>query len=91
MSQQHFDLKLNENGRIVIPAGLRQECGLKAGDSLKISYIDGKLVISSPQMALRYLQQLVKEHCSDTDMVEELFKMRREEFAQEERELAEKS
>ena len=49
--------KINQNGRIVIPAAIRQEMGIKAGESLLMEVEDGVLRIESYPARIRRIQQ----------------------------------
>ena len=76
--------KINQNGRIVIPAAIRQEMGLKAGESLLMEVEDGVLRIESHRARIRRvsesLRQLIPpERC----LSDELIADRREEARHE--------
>jgi AbrB family looped-hinge helix DNA binding protein len=76
--------KINQNGRIVIPAAIRQEMGLKAGESLLMEVEDGVLRIESHRARIRRvsksLRQLIPpERC----LSDELIADRREEARRE--------
>jgi AbrB family looped-hinge helix DNA binding protein len=51
-----FKAKLAPNGRIVIPAGIREEMGLKPGESLLMEVEDGVLRIESYRSRIRRIQ-----------------------------------
>ena len=76
--------KINQNGRIVIPAAIRQEMGLKAGESLLMEVEDGVLRIESHRARIRRvsesLRQLIPPECCLSD---ELIADRREEARRE--------
>jgi len=76
--------KINQNGRIVIPAAIRREMGLKAGESLLMEVEDGVLRIESHRARIRRvsesLRQLIPpERC----LSDELIADRREEARRE--------
>jgi AbrB family looped-hinge helix DNA binding protein len=77
--------RINQQGRIVIPAECRTAAGLKPGDELLIETVgDGELRIRTKQEALRQAQQIVARYSSGSrDLVEELIAERREEAARE--------
>jgi len=47
---------LGESGRIVLPAAIRKELGLKAGDRLTVSSDQGEIRILSRKMALESIR-----------------------------------
>lgn len=40
-----FTVRLGRNGRLTIPAAIRRQLGLKAGDVLSVEAIGGKIVL----------------------------------------------
>ncbi|MGA8615022.1 MAG: AbrB/MazE/SpoVT family DNA-binding domain-containing protein [Xanthobacteraceae bacterium] len=81
----HGRARINQQGRIVIPAECRAAAGLKPGDDLLIEPIgEGELRIRTPEQALREAQRIVARHSSGSrDLVAELIAERREEAARE--------
>ena len=76
--------RINQQGRIVIPAECRAAAGLKPGDELLIETVgDGELRIRTKQEALRQAQQIVAGYSSGRDLVAELIAERRKEAARE--------
>jgi AbrB family looped-hinge helix DNA binding protein len=77
--------RINQQGRIVIPAECRAAAGLKPGDELLIETVgDGELRIRTKQEALRQAQQIVARYSSGSrDLVAELIAERRKEAARE--------
>jgi AbrB family looped-hinge helix DNA binding protein len=77
--------RINQQGRIVIPAECRTAAGLKPGDELLIETVgDGELRIRTKQEALRQAQQIVARYSSGSrDLVAELIAERRKEAARE--------
>jgi AbrB family looped-hinge helix DNA binding protein len=76
--------KINQNGRIVIPAAIRQEMGLKAGESVDMALEDGVLRIESYRSRIRRVQESLRhlippERC----LSDELIADRREEARRE--------
>ena len=83
-SSIHGEARLNEQGRIVIPAECRAAAGLKPGDELLIEVIgQGELRLRTPEQALREAQQIVARYGSGRDLVAELIAERREEATRE--------
>ena len=80
-----FSSKINQNGRIVIPAAIRQEMGLKAGESLLMEFEDGVLRIESHRARIRRIQEEFKKIIPPGGMLmsDELIAERREEARRE--------
>lgn len=77
--------RINQQGRIVIPAECRAAAGLKPGDELLIEAIgEGELRLRTKEQALREAQRIVSRYGSGSrDLVAELIAERREEAARE--------
>lgn len=77
-------LRINENGRVVIPAAFRKALGIKPGDEVILRLDDGELRISTLksrlEQARRHLRKYVKPGVS---LVDELIAERREEAKRE--------
>ena len=52
-----FNARINENGRIVIPAAIREQMGLKAGEAVVMEIEDGILRMESHRAHIRRIQQ----------------------------------
>lgn len=68
-----FELRVGDRGRVVLPAALREELGLRQGDVLSVTLEDGQLVASTPRTALERVRARVR----GTWVVEELLEDRR--------------
>jgi AbrB family looped-hinge helix DNA binding protein len=80
--------KINQNGRIVIPAAIRQEMGIKAGESLLMEVEDGVLRIESYLARIRRIQQEFAQYNRPGVLAsDELIAERREEARREEEEI----
>jgi AbrB family looped-hinge helix DNA binding protein len=76
--------RINENGRIVIPAVIRKAMSLKLGDSVIMSLEDGVLHIEPQSARVRRVQQsLSKLIPADRVLSDELIAGRREEARRE--------
>ena len=78
--------RINQQGRIVIPAECRAAAGLKPGDDeLLIEAIgEGELRLRTPEQAIKTVQDIVARHVlKDRDLVAELIAERREEARRE--------
>ncbi len=76
--------KINQQGRIVIPAECRTAAGIKPGDELLIEAIgEGELRLCTKAQALKEAQAIVARYGSGRDLVAELIAERRAEAARE--------
>ncbi len=77
--------RINQQGRIVIPAECRAAAGIKAGDELLIEAIgEGELRLRTPEQAIKAAQAIVARHVpKDRDLVAELIAERRAEAKRE--------
>ena len=73
--------KLGEGGRINIPIAFRQNLHLSVGDDVILHIQEDMIYITTPDQALRKLQEKVKNHIDSTgehiSLVDELIAMRR--------------
>lgn len=80
----HGRTRVNQQGRIVIPADCRAAAGIKPGDDLIVEAVgEGELRLRTPAQALRAAQQIVARYSSGRDLVAELLAERREEATRE--------
>ena len=81
--------KINQNGRIVIPAAIRKQMGVKTGDSVLMEVEDGVLRMESHRAHIRRIQEEFKKIIPPGGMLmsDELIAERREEARREEEEL----
>jgi AbrB family looped-hinge helix DNA binding protein len=85
----HAKAALSPNGRIVIPAAIRQELGLSPGDTLLMDVEDGVLRIESYPARIRRIQRECAKYAIPGILAsDELIADRREEFRREEEEMA---
>jgi len=72
-------LRVNENGRVVIPAQFRKALGINAGDEVVLRIEDDELRITTRKRRLERAQRLVRKHVKPgTSLVDELITERRE-------------
>jgi len=77
-------LRINENGRVVIPAAFRKALGINAGDEVVLRMEDDELRITTLKRRLERAQRLVRKHVKPgTSLVDELIAERREEAKNE--------
>jgi len=75
---------LGESGRIVLPAAIRKELGLKAGDRLTVSSDRGSIRILSRRMALANIRAgIIKQRGSLDGILDEFLVEKREEAARD--------
>jgi len=76
--------RMGTNGRLVIPAPLREALGLTAGDEVVLRVTDGELRLLSRAAAIERFQDLVRARVpADRLLSEELIAERRAEAARE--------
>ena len=77
--KQEARTRVNENGRVVIPAAFRKAMGIKAGDEVVLRMEDNELRILTLKGRIERAQRLVRQHVKPgTSLVDELIAERRE-------------
>jgi AbrB family looped-hinge helix DNA binding protein len=72
-------MRVNENGRVVIPASFRKRLGIRIGDEVVLQIEDDELRIITLKGNIERAQRLVRKHVkSGTSLVDELIAERRE-------------
>lgn len=70
--------RVNQNGRIVIPAAMREALGIAAGDELILQLQDDELRITTMKRRIERARKLVRRHVKPgTPLVDELIAERR--------------
>lgn len=72
-----------ENGRVVIPAAVRRESGVRPGEQLTVRAEDGAVILETRGALLRRIQSEYREHGGKPDAVERLIESRRAEARRE--------
>ena len=54
-------VKVGEGGKLVIPASFRREMGITPGDTLIVELEDGELRVRSLPLAIRQVQERMRE------------------------------
>lgn len=80
------EIRVGKQGRVVIPAVLREEMGLRPGDKLSAQVEDGRLVLEQRADQLSRLQRRFRHASGDRNLVDELIAERRAASAREARE-----
>jgi AbrB family looped-hinge helix DNA binding protein len=71
--------RVNENGRVVIPASFRKALGINVGDEVVLRMVDDELRITTLKRRVERAQRLVRKHVKrGTSLVDELIAERRE-------------
>jgi AbrB family looped-hinge helix DNA binding protein len=72
-------MRVNENGRVVIPASFRKRLGIRVGDEVVLQIEDDELRITTLKRNIARAQRLVRKHVKPgTSLVDELIAERRE-------------
>lgn len=78
---------LGESGRIVLPAAMRKELGLKTGDRLTIAINGNRIEILSMDMALNEVRaSIIEKRGSLEGLLDEFLEERRQEARREQAE-----
>jgi len=76
--RQEARTRINENGRVVIPASFRKALGIKLGDEVVLRIEDNELRILTLKQRIERAQRLVRQHVKPgTSLVDELIADRR--------------
>jgi AbrB family looped-hinge helix DNA binding protein len=77
--RQEARTRVNENGRVVIPAAFRKAMGINVGDEVVLRIEDNELRILTLKQRIERAQRLVQQHAKPgTSLVDELIADRRE-------------
>jgi AbrB family looped-hinge helix DNA binding protein len=77
--RQEARARVNENGRVVIPAAFRKAMGINVGDEVVLRLEDNELRILTLKQRIERAQRLVRQHVKPgTSLVDELIADRRE-------------
>ena len=72
-------MRVNENGRVVIPASFRKRLGIRVGDEVVLQIQNDELRITTLKRNIERAQRLVRKHVKrGTSLVDELLAERRE-------------
>jgi AbrB family looped-hinge helix DNA binding protein len=72
-------MRVNENGRVVIPASFRKALGINIGDEVVLRIENDELRITTLRRRLARAQSLVRKHVKQGDsLADELIAERRE-------------
>ena len=72
-------MRVNQSGRVVIPASFRKRLGIRVGDEVVLQIEDDELRITTVKRNLERAQRLVRKHVKPgTSLADELIAERRE-------------
>jgi AbrB family looped-hinge helix DNA binding protein len=79
MDIKESHIRINENGRVVIPASFRRAMGITSGDTVVLRLDRDELRITTLRKRLKRAQEIVRKHVPRTaSLVDELIAERRE-------------
>jgi AbrB family looped-hinge helix DNA binding protein len=72
-------MRVNENGRVVIPAAFRKRLGIGIGDEVELRVENDELRISTLRRNIERAQRLIRKHVKPgVSLVDELIEERRQ-------------
>jgi AbrB family looped-hinge helix DNA binding protein len=72
-------MRVNENGRVVIPAAFRKRLGIRVGDQVELRVVDDELRISTLRRNMERAQRLIRKYVKPGEsLVDELIAERRQ-------------
>jgi AbrB family looped-hinge helix DNA binding protein len=76
--------RIDQNGRVVIPASIRKAMGTKTGEDVLLRFDGEQLHISSQEASIKHAQELVRRFIpAGRSLVDELLAERRADAARE--------
>ena len=79
MCSKETHARINENGRVVIPASFRRALGINSGDTVVLRIENDELRITTLRQRLAKAKELVRRHVAPTkSLVDELIAERRQ-------------
>jgi AbrB family looped-hinge helix DNA binding protein len=76
--------RINDDGRVLIPAAMRKALGLRAGQAVILRADEDGIHLTTAQRALRHAQQALRRYVREgTPLVEDLLAERRREGKRE--------
>jgi AbrB family looped-hinge helix DNA binding protein len=77
--QEEIRQRVNENGRVVIPAAFRRSLGIEVGDEVVLRIQDDELRITTQQRRIQRARRRARQYVKPgTSLVNELLTERRE-------------
>ena len=76
--------KVEQNGRILLPAAVRERLGLKPGDEVLMREVEGGVLVTTPAAAVRRVQEELRKWVPEGALVsDDVLAMRRAEVERE--------
>ena len=77
-------VRIGQNGRLVLPAAIRRQAGLKVGDEVTMHVENGEVRLMAVRQAIKRAQEVCKEYLpKGKSMMGELIAERRREASRE--------
>lgn len=73
-----IELSVGKQGRIVIPASLRQQLAIEPGSQLLVHVEDGRLIMETKKQLWQNIHEACGSIKADRDLAQELIEERRE-------------
>lgn len=83
IGMQPIELSVGKQGRIVIPASLRNQLAIKPGSQLLAWVEDGRLIMETKDQLWQFIHQACGDVPEDVDLAQELIDERRASARQE--------
>jgi AbrB family looped-hinge helix DNA binding protein len=83
MTIDRATLNVAANGRVVIPAAMREKLGIPAGGKIVARLENGVLTLESRKAALRRVREMLAKYDNGVSMADELIAERRAEAERE--------
>jgi AbrB family looped-hinge helix DNA binding protein len=81
MASSKSEIRVGEQGRVVIPADIRRQMEIDVGSTLVARMEKGKLILEKPDAVLKRLQARFKKVSEEMSLADELIAERRTEAA----------
>lgn len=82
--EEQVRTRVNQNGRVVIPAAMRKALGIEIGDEVVLRLQDDELRITTQQRRIERARRRARRHLKPgVSLVDELLSERREAFRDE--------
>ncbi len=80
---QAMDIRVANNGRMVLPKSVRETLGVAKGGAVVLSVVDGEVRLAPMRHSVRHAQALYRQHAVGPFSVDDFLRERREEAARE--------
>jgi AbrB family looped-hinge helix DNA binding protein len=80
---EQAEVRIDPQGRLVVPSQLRRSLGLRSGERLVARVENGRLVLERPETIIQQIREQLRAAAGDVDLVDELIADRQEEVRRE--------